>query len=268
MPRQSLTSQEILEQLPLQFCEKVERIWFGRIQSASMTGLIFRRLHRLRRIVLERGWIEDKHLAMLIQQHPALEELSIGFCRPVSSDALWAFLSLATKLKRLRTSGISLKIPRLLLDYAANQSSNIIGYGQQATQEVPLVWACRGLEMLAVEFYVTMDSVLTSRAIFALLSQFPKLKYLRIDHTTLILSEAGGLHQLATLRRLEDFVLQNTNYAELARDDVHWMIQHWPHLQRLHLGVRSASQKEVIQEWAEEYGREKIVQYHSPFLDL
>ncbi|KAG0253147.1 hypothetical protein DFQ27_007640 [Actinomortierella ambigua] len=226
-------------------------------------------MHCLRRLDLQQVVVTDNHLTLLVQLHPAIEEVDISFSPGLSSEVVWAFLCQARKLKRFEADRATLKIPQVLLDHVAKHSFATTANGsegQKADMELPW-WACRDLETLMIEFDIAMGSALGSRAMFAMLSRLPKLRYLRLANTNIVLSAAGGIRQLATLRRLKYFVLDTAVYDDLRREDVDWMLEHWPVLKWLHLSRRSIHQLAAIKGWAEECGRYDVVRLFSTIPD-
>ncbi|KAF9969626.1 hypothetical protein BGZ73_007944 [Actinomortierella ambigua] len=264
-------SPEFVKRLPTHFFDKVSHIWFGRAHPPCTTEMILRRMRRLRRLDLQHAQITDEHLAVILQQHPDIEEIDVSFSTGLSSNAVWAFLSRATKLKRFEADRTCLKLPKEVLDRVAQIRQPLVttkDSGEPKPEHDPLMWACQDLEVLMVGFDIAMGSILGSKAMFSWLAQFPKLRYLRLASTSMTLTEAGGLYQLATLRRLKYFVLDTAMYDELTRKDVHWMLDHWPQLKRLHLSRRSIYQWEDIRVWAGERGREDAVKIYSGLPDV
>ncbi|CAO3566797.1 unnamed protein product [Mortierella alpina] len=120
-------------------------------------------------------------------------------------------------------------------------------------------WASRStLQHLNIGFTSPDRSTRQCCHMYSLLATLTHLEYLQLSYTCLNLSADSGFHQLQSLTRLRVLSIETCGYSSLSREDLVWMVQTWPKLERIFVNLPGGTKDRQFRAWLKEVGRDDV----------
>ncbi|KAF9954564.1 hypothetical protein BGZ72_004475 [Mortierella alpina] len=176
-------------------------------------------------------FVGDSTLWALQNYCPDLEVLDISLTRGqgLSKAGLYDYLMQARTLRHLEAEGVWIVLQDV---HQAN-----VPQGQSEEDDRSTRQCCH---------------------MYSLLATLTQLEHLQLSYTCLNISADSGFHQLKSLTRLRVLSIETCGYSCLSREDLVWMVQTWPKLERIYVNLPGGTKDRQFRAWLKEAGREDV----------
>ncbi|KAF9954175.1 hypothetical protein BGZ70_010641 [Mortierella alpina] len=214
------------------------------------------RQRSLRKFGARSCFVGDSTLWALQHHCPDLEVLDISLTRGqgLSKGGLYDYLMQARNLRHLEAEGVWI----VLQDVHQENLHQTLSQ-QHAARPSCREWASRTtLKHLNIGFTSPDRSTRQCCHMYSLLATLTHLEHLQLSYTCLNLSAGSGFHQLKSLTRLRVLSIETCGYSSLSREDLVWMVQTWPKLERIFVNLPGGTKDRQFRAWLKEVGRDDV----------